>query len=177
MHSESLITRGRNKMVIRFLEDESLTHLFWIDSDIAFRPQSVCRLLLADRDVSAAVYPMKSFNWPEGGLPQGMTRREFELRFGEFPYNPIDHGKAASKFVDPDGFVEVAEAPTGFMCIKRRVIYDMMKRYPELNYVPDGPPTTQRRTCTGCSSTAWSIPIPGGISPRITPSAGVLAVR
>ena len=51
MHSESLITRGRNKMVIRFLEDESLTHLFWIDSDIAFRPQSVCRLLLADRDV------------------------------------------------------------------------------------------------------------------------------
>ena len=96
-----LITRGRNKMVIKFLEDESLTHLFWIDSDIAFRPQSVCRLLLADRDVSAAVYPMKSFNWPEGGLPQGMTRREFELRFGEFPYNPIDHGKAASKFVDP----------------------------------------------------------------------------
>ena len=140
MHSESLITRGRNKMVIKFLEDESLTHLFWIDSDIAFRPQSVCRLLLADRDVCAAVYPMKSFNWPEGGLPQGMTRREFELRFGEFPYNPIDHGKAASKFVDPDGFVEVAEAPTGFMCIKRHVIYDMMKRYPELNYMPDGPP-------------------------------------
>jgi len=36
MHSESLITRGRNKMVLRFLEDESLTHLFWIDSDIGF---------------------------------------------------------------------------------------------------------------------------------------------
>ena len=160
MHSESLITRGRNKMVIRFLEDESLTHLFWIDSDIAFRPQSVCRLLLADRDVCAAVYPMKSFNWPAGGLPQGMTREEFELRFGEFPYNPIDHGKAASKFVDSDGFVEVAEAPTGFMCIKRQVLYDMMKRYPKLNYVPDGPRTIRRRICIGCSSTAWSIPIP-----------------
>src|SRR5271165_5027309 len=140
MHSESLITRGRNKMVIRFLEDESLTHLFWIDSDIAFRPQSVCRLLLSDKDVSAAVYPMKSFNWPPGGLPQGMTRQEFEKRFGDFPYNPIDHGKAASKFADSDGFVEVAEAPTGFMCIKRHVLYAMMTRYPELNYVPDGPP-------------------------------------
>ena len=69
-----------------------------------------------------------------------MTRDEFEKRFGEFPYNPIDHGKAASKFVDSDGFVEVAEAPTGFMCIKRQVLYDMMKRYPKLNYVPDGPP-------------------------------------
>jgi hypothetical protein len=140
MHSESLITRGRNKMVIRFLEDETLTHLFWIDSDIAFRPESACRLLLSDKDVAAAVYPMKSFNWPAGGLPQGMMREDFEKRFGEFPYNPVELGSAASKFADDDGFVEVAEAPSGFMCIKRRVFTDMMKRYPELNYVPDGPP-------------------------------------
>ncbi len=46
MHSESLITRSRNKMVLKFLSDETLTHLFWIDSDITFTPQSVCRLLL-----------------------------------------------------------------------------------------------------------------------------------
>src|SRR5262249_47142786 len=36
LHSESLITRGRNKIVIKFLSEESLSHLFWIDSDIAF---------------------------------------------------------------------------------------------------------------------------------------------
>ena len=53
MHSESLITRSRNKMVLKFLSDETLTHLFWIDSDITFTPQSVCRLLLIDRDVTA----------------------------------------------------------------------------------------------------------------------------
>ena len=33
-----------------------------------------------------------------------------------------------------------AEAPTGFMVIKRHVFLAMMKHYPELNYVPDGPP-------------------------------------
>ena len=75
MHSESLITRGRNKMVLRFLEDESLTHLFWIDSDIGFTPQAVCRLLLADRDVAAGVYPMKSMHWPKEGLPVGHDAR------------------------------------------------------------------------------------------------------
>ena len=75
MHSESLITRGRNKMVLRFLEDESLTHLFWIDSDIGFTPQQVCRLLLADRDVVAGVYPMKSMHWPKEGLPEGTNIR------------------------------------------------------------------------------------------------------
>src|SRR5260370_306143 len=64
MHSESLITRSRNKMVLKFLSDETLTHLFWIDSDITFTPQSVCRLLLIDRDITAGVYPMKDFNWP-----------------------------------------------------------------------------------------------------------------
>jgi hypothetical protein len=39
LHSESLITRGRNKIVIKFLSEE-FTHLFWIDSDIAFATQS-----------------------------------------------------------------------------------------------------------------------------------------
>ncbi len=42
--------------------------------------------------------------------------------------------------MDDEGFVEVAEAPTGFMAIKRHVFTAMMKHYPELNYVPDGPP-------------------------------------
>ena len=41
--------------------------------------------------------------------------------------------------MDKDGFLEVAEAPTGFMVIKRHVFYEMMRRYPELQYVPDGP--------------------------------------
>jgi hypothetical protein len=141
MHSESLITRSRNKMVIRFLKEEALTHLFWIDSDIAFTPEQVCRLLLADRDVAAGVYPMKSFNWPEGGPPAGMSQREFEDRYREYPFNPIGHGKEpVSSYADADGFVEVAEAPTGFMCIKRDVFIRMMKHYPELNYAPDGPP-------------------------------------
>ena len=36
MHSESLITRGRNEIVRKFLAEEQFTHLFWIDSDVAF---------------------------------------------------------------------------------------------------------------------------------------------
>ncbi len=140
MHSESLITRGRNKMVLRFLQDESLTHLFWIDSDIGFTPQSAMRLLLADRDVAAGVYPMKSDTWPAEGLPAGMTRQQFEDTMCAFPFNPIGHGtRPVGPYVDQDGFIEVAEAPTGYMCIKRDVFLRMMKHYPELNYVPDGP--------------------------------------
>jgi len=141
MHSESLITRGRNNIVRKFLAEEQFTHLFWIDSDIAFNPDSVFRLLLADRDVVAGVYPMKDFKWPDEGISGAMTYRQFQYRYTDYPFNPIDHGASrVSSYVDNEGFAEVAEAPTGFMVIKRHVFTDMMKRYPELNYVPDGPP-------------------------------------
>src|SRR5262245_61200197 len=88
LHSESLITRGRNMIVLKFLAEEEFTHLFWIDSDIAFSPQAVIRLLLADRDVVAGVYPMKSFKWPAEGVSGGMSQRQFELHYTDCPFNP-----------------------------------------------------------------------------------------
>jgi hypothetical protein len=126
LHSESLITRGRNMIVLKFLSEESFTHLFWIDSDVVFQSESVFRMLLADRDVAAGVYPMKRFNWPAQGLPTGMTQKEFEDRYTDYPFNPIGHGTSTvSTYADADGFVEVAEAPTGFMVIKRHVFKRM----------------------------------------------------
>jgi hypothetical protein len=87
MHSESLITRGRNNIVRKFLAEEKFTHLFWIDSDIAFNAASVFRLLLADRDVAAGAYPMKSFKWPDEGISGGMTYKQFQLRHTDYPFN------------------------------------------------------------------------------------------
>jgi hypothetical protein len=141
LHSESLITRARNEIVRHFLLNEQYTHLFWIDSDIAFKPDAVIRLLLADRDVAAGIYPIKRFNWPANGIPAGMTQGAFEATYADYPFNPINYGAVPiASLVDADRFIEVAEAPTGFMVIKRHVFYKMIERYPELNYVPDGPP-------------------------------------
>lgn len=133
---ESLITRARNEAVARFLLDPSLTHLFWIDADIGFSADQVFRLLLADRDVVAGVYPIKRFDWPEQ-LPAGLTKETFNQRYLRYPVNAHD---GVSRETDDDGFLEVSEAPTGFMCIRRSVIETMMARLPELKYVPDGPP-------------------------------------
>ena len=132
LHSESLITRGRNKLVEKFL-DGDYTHLFWIDADLLFTSAAVFRLLLADHPITAGVYPLKQFNWPTGGVPAGMTQREFEDRYNLFPFCPIENQ------ADDDGFCEVAAATTGFMCIKREVLAALMRAYPKLNYVPDGP--------------------------------------
>jgi hypothetical protein len=142
LHSESLITRGRNKLVEKFLGDETLTHLFWIDADLLFMTEAVFRLLLADHDVCAGVYPLKQFNWPAGGIPQHMDKREFEDRYNLFPFCPIENR------ADDDGFCEVVAVTTGFMCIKRDVFIKLMHYYPKLNYVPDGPPNNPRAHLT-----------------------------
>lgn len=141
MRSESLITRARNKVVRNFLADERFTHLFFIDSDVEFRPDQVFRLLLADRDIVAGIYPMKRVNWPQEGLPAGITQKDFEINYTTYPFNPVGRGEQkVGPFVDEDGFIEVAEAPTGFMCIKRAVFPKLMEAYPHLQYTPDGPP-------------------------------------
>lgn len=141
LRAESLVTKGRNGIVKHFLMNEQYTHLFWIDADIQFRPAAALRLLLSDLDVAAGAYPIKTFNWPEGGLPHGMTRETFEAAYSEYPFNLIGLGaEPIAKFLTPDDFVEVAEAPTGFMAIKRHVFTKLIANYPELNYVPDESP-------------------------------------
>jgi len=131
--SESLITRARNRLVAKFLQDETLTHLFCIDADVGFSTEAALRLLLVDRDVVAGVYPLKRYDWPEAGLPAAMTREQFEHKYTPYPVNAID-GRLRT---DPEGFGEVAEATTGFMCIKREVFRRLIDAYPELEYVPE----------------------------------------
>ena len=73
-HGDSLVTRARNDCVAYFLSNPQFTHLFWIDSDIGYSPEAAFRLLLADRDVVAGVYPLKREDWPANGVASGTTR-------------------------------------------------------------------------------------------------------
>jgi hypothetical protein len=60
MVNESLITRGRNSLVAKFLcfEPRS-THLVFVDADIGFEPEEIIKLCLADKDVIGGLYPME----------------------------------------------------------------------------------------------------------------------
>jgi hypothetical protein len=136
LDGDSLITRARNRLVAEFMADRRWTHLFWIDADIGFAPEAALRLMLADRDVVAGVYPHKRDNWPAEGLrealPVGTTRADFEARHPSFPIN-----LPARCEVDADGFMEVLDAPSGFMLIARRVFEQLAVAMPELRYTPD----------------------------------------
>ena len=135
---ESLICRARNEMVADFLADDSFTHLMWIDSDIGFKGADVVRLLQRDRPVVAGVYPLKTDGWPSEGLteplPVGTTKADFQARYAQYPAN----GFADMREPDITGFLDVVDAPTGFMLIKREVFIALARRFPELAYRPYG---------------------------------------
>jgi hypothetical protein len=128
---DSLIPRIRNSIVAEVLANKSFTHLLWIDADIGFDPAAVIRLLGADLDVACGLYPLKKLVWPDE-LPQGMSRAQFEAIYTHYPYNPVPDAK-----IDAEGFIEVLDAPTGFMMIKREVLEKMCDAYPGLKYTPD----------------------------------------
>jgi hypothetical protein len=140
LDGDSLIPRARNRLAAEFLADARWTHLFWIDADIGFEPEAALRLLLAGREVVAGVYPVKSEGWPAEGLhaplPAGTTREQFEAAHARFPANALQ----APGTADEDGFLEVLDAPTGFMLIARSVLERIAAACPELRYTPDAHP-------------------------------------
>ena len=109
LFNESLITRGRNNLVAKFIFNQAATHLMFIDVDLGFDAESILRLLVANQDVVGGVYPLK--------------RIPIRYVINTVP-NPLVHGD----------LVEVSTLGTGFMCVKRGVIEAMIAAHPELKY-------------------------------------------
>lgn len=121
---DSLITRARNKLVKSFLEQKEYTHLFFIDSDIVFEPDQFIRVLLFDKPLTSAPYPIKH----EYVIEQGDASFGWCFNFPIGPYDLTDNEK---------GFKKVNYAGTGFMCIQRNVFEKIIDAYPEISYKTD----------------------------------------
>jgi hypothetical protein len=61
--NESLVTRGRNTLTSFFMENQSATHLFFIDADIEFNPEDILRMVAYDKPIVVGAYPKKALNW------------------------------------------------------------------------------------------------------------------
>jgi hypothetical protein len=97
MTNESLISRARNTLTAKFLNNKESTHLMFVDADIGWEPWHLLVMLNRDVDVIGGLYPMKS-------LPVKWCVNGFE---------GAEEGA--------DGLQEVSKTGTGFMLIKRHV--------------------------------------------------------
>ncbi len=127
----SLVTQGRNLCVSAFMESK-FSHLLFIDSDIHFQPESIYKLVEADKDVISIPYPLKSMMWAKGWkkIQDGLIKSADQLSKGCFTY-PMkveDYNNIRME----NGIIEVTHSPTGCMLIKRSVLEKMIDKYPEL---------------------------------------------
>jgi hypothetical protein len=105
MTNESLISRARNTLVAKFLNNPDSTHLMFVDADIGWEPWHLLVMLNRDVDVIGGLYPMKT-------LPVKWVVNGFE---------GAEEG--------PDGLQEVSKTGTGFMLVKRHV-FDKLNAHP-----------------------------------------------
>jgi len=105
MTNESLISRARNTLVAKFLNNPDSTHLFFVDADIGWEPWQLLVLLNHQKDVVGGLYPMKTLpiKWVVNGVEGGETEADGNL-------------------------LEVSKTGTGFMLIKRDV-FDKVKEH------------------------------------------------
>ncbi len=105
MVNESLISRARNTLTAKFLEQEGATHLFFVDADIGWEPWHLLVLLNRDVDVIGGLYPMKTMpiKWVVNG------------------FEGAEEG--------PDQLQEVSKAGTGFLLMKRHV-FEKLNSHP-----------------------------------------------
>ena len=156
--NDSLITRARNNIVARFLADETLTHLIFIDADIGFHPTDVIKLLKADKDIIGGIYPLKNYNFGEIKNMERILKSKDEYEYNKnvmdedymrhnlmrYNVNYEDElNEKGNKVVKDekmeikDNIMEVKYIPTGFMMIQRHVLEMMIAKYGELKYRDD----------------------------------------
>jgi len=142
LFNESLITRARNYCCDEFMRSDS-THLMFIDSDIGFNPNDVIAMLAmmgddSPYDVLAGPYPKKCISWEKikTAVDKGFADQnpnQLENFVGDYVFNP----KSGMTQIPIGQPVEVSEAGTGFMMIKKKTLENYRKAYPLLAYKPD----------------------------------------
>lgn len=132
--NESLIPRARNRLVARFLETDC-THLLFIDADVGFKPKDASLLFRADLDVIVGAYPMKDVGWAAvaQAVKDGHPPEHLAELGGLYAVNVkvADARSGQIEVYEKNGtrYVEVLDAATGFMLIKRSCIEAFIDHY------------------------------------------------
>jgi hypothetical protein len=108
----SLITHARNHAVQDFLDSDS-DQLIFIDSDVAWEPGDMLKLLTNSEELVGGAYRYKDEN---EGYPVGWMDKP------ELHADPVT------------GLLEVAMLPAGFLAIKRSVFTKLKEKFPERAY-------------------------------------------
>jgi hypothetical protein len=141
LFNESLITRARAYACDEFLRSDA-THLLFIDSDIGFAAQDIICMMSLMReekyDILGLPYPKKCIAYEKVKLAvdKGFADKDpkaLEQFTCDMVFNPLP-GTQSFSILEP---AEMLEVGTGTMMLRRNVLEDYQKAYPEYMFKPD----------------------------------------
>ena len=145
------IVFSRNQLMSKFLTDERYSHMLCLDSDMAFEPRAVWRLIDFGVDFAATAYPQKHPKWQrlrdlieaEATKPEDQRADMGQLLSRAWTWNHQKGAFGGAPWVPKrkDGFVTVPATGTGMMLLSRAVPERMVetgvaKRKPRMEHVP-----------------------------------------
>lgn len=154
--NDSLVSRARNNLVAKALSNPKTTHIMFIDNDITWDPADILKLLIADKQISGGIYPLKNYNWQDlvrdkknpynSNIIQGLINKKNQSQFKEMisdedmiRYNLLRYNV---NYLDNtlnihENLAKVRHLATGFMMIQRSVFEKMFKAFPSTKYTDD----------------------------------------
>ena len=154
--NDSLVTRARNNLIARAMNDSEITHFMFIDNDIQWGAEEIIKLLCHDKNIIGGVYPIKKYKWDKILQKDSITgeynsitkiqqrKNQSKLTDDISVDNYIMHNLVRYNFNYLDdkihiknNTINVKHIATGFMLIKRNVIESMVKAFPSTKYTDD----------------------------------------
>jgi len=142
MISVSMLSLARSAFASMVLNDESFTHLLFIDSDMGFSPSLIAKMIAFQKPVVGIIAPRRRFDYATyfklgRTLDDPTTSRLLAADYiGEGQIVTKRKEGGATSYILKDGFVQTTFAGTGIMLIERSVFVEIRDRFPEL-WVPD----------------------------------------
>ena len=115
----------RSVMASRALNEPDITHLLFIDTDMAFAVTAVQRLIDARKDIIGCAYPYRTIPLHENIAKAGMP---FRKAISEVLPYAVQFAPGQTEMKIVNGVCEVQSIGTGLLLIDKRVLATMVKK-------------------------------------------------
>jgi len=142
--SLSVLPFMRNVFANLVMQDDSFTHLLFVDADMGFSPSLIEQMIAAEKPVVGAIYPHRRLDLDKFYALRDEIADPSVARLVAIDYvgagsiclvdgtSRDGEHRAASDLVTDGPCVRVRDAGTGIMLIRRDVFDRIKERYPEL---------------------------------------------
>lgn len=154
--NDSLVSRARNNLVARAMNDPKMTHIIFIDNDISWDPLDILKLMISNKPIVGGIYPLKHYNWQNiitdnknlendnvikalierknSSQFKGLITDESMVQHNLLKYN-VNY--LSNTLNIEKNLTKVKHIATGFMMIHRDVIEKMSEAFPSTKYTDD----------------------------------------